>query len=93
MFYWGHLLRQNKESQNFSVAKTISGHVQRRADKDAKTLEKFILHKNCWQWLRMCIVEHLYVLEHSRTFISNPENEILFQNNLLETKWTHHAKV
>jgi len=49
MFYWGHLLRQNKESQNFSVAKTISGHVQRRADKDAKTLEKFILHKNCWQ--------------------------------------------
>ena len=38
-------------------------------------------------------MEHLVVLEYFRTFISNLEYRILFQNNLLGPNWADRAEV
>jgi len=42
--------------------------------------------------LGTCIMEHLEVLENSWIFISNPDNRILFRNNLLGVKWADRAE-
>ena len=42
--------------------------------------------------LGMCIMEHSEVPEYSGIFISNPEYQILFRNNLLGAKRADHTR-